>query len=93
LLSSTPGIPTYRDLEDDPLDDDEPIEEPISPGEAGRGSFPDVWDDGGAEVTTRLSNLDGPEWDWLEEHVVDEAMSRAPLLPFRRARLSRKRHF
>jgi predicted transcriptional regulator len=38
--------------------------------------FTDMWEDAGAEVTERIRDSDGPEWDTLAEHTVSEAMNR-----------------
>jgi CBS domain-containing protein len=55
-------------------------------GEARRGTvegdesvaayFVDLWPDAGAELPERAASLEGPEWDLLSEHTVEEAMSR-----------------
>lgn len=39
--------------------------------------FTHYWDDAGADVTERFRETDGPEWDVLEEHTVDEIMTRS----------------
>jgi CBS-domain-containing membrane protein len=38
--------------------------------------FVDLWRDGGSDVLARFSRADGPEWNVLEEHTVDEVMNR-----------------
>ena len=38
--------------------------------------FTEMWDDAGAEVTARLEETRGAEWNALQEHTVDEAMTR-----------------
>lgn len=38
--------------------------------------FTEEWDDGGADVAERISSFDSPEWDMLEEHAVEEIMTR-----------------
>lgn len=38
--------------------------------------FVDYWDDVGADTFVRSSSTDAPEWDILDEHTVEEAMSR-----------------
>jgi CBS domain-containing protein len=41
--------------------------------------FSQLWDDVDADVTTRIANAEGPEWNALEEHDVSEVMSTTPL--------------
>ena len=38
--------------------------------------FVDYWDDAWADTFVRSSESDSPEWDTLDEHTVEEAMSR-----------------
>lgn len=38
--------------------------------------FQDTWADAGAELVERFEAVRGPEWDFLGEHTVEEAMSR-----------------
>lgn len=38
--------------------------------------FVDYWDDAGADAFVRSADKDAPEWDTLDEHTVDEVMSR-----------------
>ncbi len=37
--------------------------------------YTDLWEDAGADVSERFSEIEGPEWDTLSEHIVQEAMS------------------
>lgn len=76
------GVPTQSDMSDDWLvageesdEDDESESEP----ESTSAYFSDLWDDAGAEVSSRLERVDGPEWNALEEHDVSEVMTRPPL--------------
>lgn len=41
--------------------------------------FLDFWDDAGADTFVRSAETDSAEWDSLDEHTVDEVMSRGPL--------------
>ena len=41
--------------------------------------FSDLWSDAGAEATVRMSSDGAPEWNFLEDHAVGEAMTRLPL--------------
>lgn len=38
--------------------------------------FVDLWADEGADVHERFEHVDGPEWDVLSEHTVEEVMTR-----------------
>jgi CBS domain-containing protein len=78
FTSITPGVPTERDEDDlwdeavvagtDSRDDDDDD----VPG----AYFADLWEGAGADVAERFRVSDSPEWDILNEHTVDEAMSR-----------------
>lgn len=39
--------------------------------------FTDLWTDDGPTVSERMASSEGPEWDFLEDHTVAEAMSRS----------------
>ena len=41
--------------------------------------FTDLWDDAGADTTVRFAGVAGPEWNVLDAHTVEEAMTRAPI--------------
>jgi CBS domain-containing protein len=76
--SDEPGAPTWRPdvaepFEEDALDAPELEEEP-----AGRW-FVEMWDDVGLDVGTRMDTPEGPEWASLDEHTVEDVMSRAIL--------------
>ena len=47
-------------------------------GDAPAAYFADMWADSGAEVQTRLAS-ESPEWNALDDHVVDEVMTRSLL--------------
>jgi CBS domain-containing protein len=49
--------------------DEDPDENPGS-------FFADYWSDSGADVYQRLAESEGPGWDLLERHTVEEAMTR-----------------
>jgi predicted transcriptional regulator len=70
--STLPGVPTEREavenLLDDPVDWTDETEPPAS-------HFTEMWEDAGAEVSERFESIDGPEWDVLGEHTVQEAMA------------------
>ena len=74
------GVPTEREERNDtewrdwnelPLPDS-------SDTEAGPSGefFTEMWDDAGADASERMANVDGPEWNSLQEHEVREVMSR-----------------
>jgi CBS domain-containing protein len=78
LVASTPGVPTERPEHAEWGEFDAPIadvEDEDPPGVF----FQQLWDDAGAEVTERIGETEGPEWDALQEHTVGEAMTRAVL--------------
>ncbi len=71
--SVTPGVPTERESSDvwesdPPEDDDIPAAE----------YFAELWEDAGSDVDERFRVTDSPEWDFLSEHRVDEAMLSDP---------------
>lgn len=41
--------------------------------------FTELWEDAGADVAVRFASSAGPEWNVLDEHTVEEAMTRAPI--------------
>jgi CBS domain-containing protein len=72
--SSTPGVPTERDIADvfdgDPSDDDDDV--------PSAEYFAELWDDTSLDVVERFRVSDSPEWDVLSEHTVEEAMIADP---------------
>jgi CBS domain-containing protein len=71
--AETPGVPTERpalELEDW----DEPAEW-VEGEEAPAAFFSDQWSDAGADVLERFAEVSGPEWDYLAEHTVADAMT------------------
>ena len=74
--ASTPGVPAghYERSEHGELET--PEDEQWDEGsDAPSAYFTEYWADAGADVVERLKALDGPEWDVLGEHTVEEAMS------------------
>jgi CBS domain-containing protein len=70
--ASTPGVPTERPALE--LEEEQPTE--WVEGEEAPGTFfSDQWSDVGAEVLERFAEAKGPEWDYLSEHIVSEAMT------------------
>ena len=78
FAASNPGVPTERpDLQEwGEVDDTEDTPEGEEPASV---FFADLWDDAGAEVSARLEESGGPEWNMLNEHTVGEAMTRRVL--------------
>jgi CBS domain-containing protein len=75
--AATPGVPAERSEQLDEDEQEEPAgeaweQEPEPPG----AYFSELWADAGADVSERFAERSGPEWDVLEEHTVEEAMSR-----------------
>ena len=59
------------------VDRDEEMPEPeLEPAGA---FFTDLWEDAGADTTVRFAGVAGPEWNVLDAHTVEEAMTRAPI--------------
>ena len=80
FAASEPGVPRAREDADDTVWRDW-SELPI-PGRSDEENdpsgefFTDLWADAGADVAQRMENVDGPEWNTLEEHEVREVMTR-----------------
>jgi hypothetical protein len=71
--ASTPGVPTERPALE--LEESEQPTEWVEGEEAPGTFFSDQWSDVGAEVLERFAEAQGPEWDYLSEHIVSEAMT------------------
>lgn len=74
LQATTAPIPSFRDDQgewNEPVEEDERWEEGASPPLY----FLDLWLESEADVAERMS-VEGPEWDFLADHTVSEAMSR-----------------
>jgi CBS domain-containing protein len=70
FAASTATVPTERESEG--LDDEAP-----SGGDDGdSGFFVELWEDAGADVVERIRCADSPEWDYLSQYLVSDAMSR-----------------
>lgn len=76
--ASAPGVPTERPGQtewgdwSEPAEEEDPERENVVPG----SYFTDLWADAGADVAERMETIASPEWDILDEHTVDEAMTR-----------------
>lgn len=81
FAAAIPGVPTEREVRDEWIEWGEPsladeLEDEAAPSGA---YFSELWDNAGADVSERLAEVGGPEWNSLEEHDVSEVMTRAPL--------------
>ncbi|MGQ0643741.1 MAG: CBS domain-containing protein [Gemmatimonadaceae bacterium] len=75
FAASLPGVPTERpDLEE--TDSWERSDAELDAEDPSVTFFAENWENAGADVTARMSEVDGPEWNALEEHTVAEAMTR-----------------
>src|SRR5688572_30516759 len=80
-----PGAPAEREFNEDaeelPPDENEE-EDPDAERELDPKArfYTELWDNAGADTTVRFSVNDGPEWNVLDEHTVEEVMTRAPIL-------------
>ena len=83
FAAALPGVPTEREMGADLLDDvsnqDEIVEPEANEEDPTALFFTDLWDDSGATVVERMAVPTMAEWNSLEEHVVSEAMTRAPV--------------
>ena len=85
LAAALPGVPTERDLAtdvpDDVSGDDTDVDRFPNEGRNDPSAmfFTDLWDDTGATVVERMAVPTTAEWNFLEEHTVSEAMTRAPV--------------
>lgn len=76
LASAIPGVPTERVGADEEEDVWERAEEWTGGEDPPAEFFRELWADVDAEVPERIAQTDGPEWNALEAHTVDEAMTR-----------------
>jgi CBS domain-containing protein len=73
FASSTPGVPADRsESYVDWGEIDVGIDDELSPPEY----FASLWSDSEAALVERINGPTTPEWDLLEEHTVDEVMTR-----------------
>lgn len=83
FAATTPGTPAARPdqtewgdwFEEPPARTDEEEGAPDE-GEPLGAFFTELWEDSGATVTQRIATVEGPEWSALDEHTVDEVMTR-----------------
>ena len=80
FAAALPGVPTQRESAEE-WGPEPPVEAEVEREEIPANAyFSDLWDDAGADVTERIANVEGPEWNMLEEHDVSEAMTSTPLV-------------
>ena len=72
--ATTPAIPSFRESQADWGDwvDADAWQEGASPPLY----FVDLWRDASTDTVERMAEVEGPEWDFLADHTVGEAMSR-----------------
>lgn len=80
FAADLPGVPTARAANtDEDLEEWEEQEDEIEiedEEETSMAFFADSWENAGADVSERMSEVNSPEWNALEEHTVAEAMTR-----------------
>ena len=72
--ATTAPLPSFRREQgewEEPLEEDEAWGEGASPPLY----FVELWRDSEADVVERMSDVEGPEWDFLADHTVAEAMT------------------
>jgi CBS domain-containing protein len=81
FAAELPGSPASRGDDDVEYGETRPrnAESPDVDAELPATFFTELWDNAGADVTVRFATSNGAEWNVLEEHTVEEAMTRAPL--------------
>lgn len=80
FAATASGVPTERETSDAWDDASASLDEDEAPDEIASSFFVDMWDDAGADATSRATHADTPEWNVLEEHDVSEVMTRPPLV-------------
>lgn len=76
FTASLPSLPTSRAEPDEVEDWQIPALE-LGEDEVPEAYFAEMWEDAGADTSTRMSEPEGPEWNALDEHTVAEAMTRS----------------
>lgn len=81
LTAALAGVPTARDAPAEWADDVDATGVTAAENEddAGPTFFADLWDDAGADVTSRIDATASPEWSVLDEHDISEVMTRMPI--------------
>lgn len=78
FAASEPGVPTERPLQTEwgDWDDVSTTADAENEDEAPATYFTDLWADVGEDVSARMSEVEAPEWSALDEHTVEEVMTR-----------------
>lgn len=76
FAGSNPGVPTQRDLEPTWADLEAPAEAELPGDESPDPYFTDAWSAVDDTVTEPPVAVEGPEWSALDEHTVEEVMTR-----------------
>lgn len=77
LASAVPGTPAVENPEPERWDEDAPAT-PVDDGDEPPGTFfHEFWSESAAEVRDRILGANGPEWNALADHVVEEVMNPA----------------
>lgn len=77
FAASNPTVPTDHGEEaENEYPEPTEAEEVEEENDASAAYFVDLWADAGAEVSERMTETEGPEWDILSEHIVAEVMTR-----------------
>lgn len=76
FLTSTPAVPTRKE-ESPEWGEWGPAEEWEEGLEPPASYYSAMWENAGAEVRERFEQVEGPEWDLMEEHTVGEIMTRS----------------
>jgi CBS domain-containing protein len=82
FAAELPGVPTERELRQDLLEDvqdESDAESEVRSGGPAALFFTDLWDDAGATVVERMAVPTTAEWNSLEEHLVSDVMTHAPV--------------
>lgn len=78
FAADAPGVPTERPADAEWLDSDErAVDEDVEREDEAPGAwFTELWADVGEDVAERMAQARGAEWNVLDEHVVEEVMTR-----------------
>lgn len=76
FAASLPSVPAERPEPEGEENQWERSEEEIADDDVPMAYFAENWEDTGADVTERMSEVSGPKWNTLEAHTVEEAMTR-----------------
>ena len=72
-----PGVPVERSGDTPSLEPEPPEEWQEEEDDMPSAYFVDYWADAGASSASRFGEIDGPEWDVLEDTLVSEVMTRS----------------